>query len=498
MRNEPGAQPLAGIKVLDSSRVLAGPWCAMVLADLGAEVIKIEHPRRGDDTRDWGLRVGDTETTYFNSVNRSKRSICVDLQTQAGRRIARELAAQADVVVHNFKAGGAEKLGLGYDALAALNPRLVHCAISGYDRSGPEAGRPGYDLVVQGEAGLMALNGEAGRPPLKFGVAVADLFTGMYSAQAILAALYERHATGRGRRIEMALFDCGLMVTSYYGLEALLMGEDPPRYGNAHPSIVPYGVFDAADGPIVITVGNNPQFARFCDVIGRPELAADARFATNIARSANRAALLPEILRELGRRPRAARRACPTCAPARIRPPQRTAPAPASPSPARAQTARRGHIRAHPGTSRRIGARGRSGRIDCEAGYLRSADDPGRRPRAGAIVVHDAAPVRGCRDDADASRLSRRSPRFVGAWLRRGAESSTSARRRAVARRCGKRRSPGSAQTSACSGDGESRRAAAAIRRASARRLRPRWSDCRLARARRAFRAERRAGPRTA
>lgn len=239
-------------------------------------------------------------------MNRSKRSICVDLQTQAGRRIARELAAQADVVVHNFKAGGAEKLGLGYDALAALNPRLVHCAISGYDRSGPEAGRPGYDLVVQGEAGLMALNGEAGRPPLKFGVAVADLFTGMYSAQAILAALYERHATGRGRRIEMALFDCGLMVTSYYGLEALLMGEDPPRYGNAHPSIVPYGVFDAADGPIVITVGNNPQFARFCDVIGRPELAADARFATNIARSANRAALLPEILRELGRRPRAA------------------------------------------------------------------------------------------------------------------------------------------------------------------------------------------------
>ncbi|CAJ7036213.1 CAIB/BAIF family protein [Burkholderia pseudomallei] len=306
MRNEPGARPLAGIKVPRLLRVLAGPWCAMVLADLGAEVIKIEHPRRGDDTRDFFNDTATTETTYFNSVNRSKRSICVDLQTQAGRRIARELAAQADVVVHNFKAGGAEKLGLGYDALAALNPRLVHCAISGYDRSGPEAGRPGYDLVVQGEAGLMALNGEAGRPPLKFGVAVADLFTGMYSAQAILAALYERHATGRGRRIEMALFDCGLMVTSYYGLEALLMGEDPPRYGNAHPSIVPYGVFDAADGPIVITVGNNPQFARFCDVIGRPELAADARFATNIARSANRAALLPEILRELGRRPRAA------------------------------------------------------------------------------------------------------------------------------------------------------------------------------------------------
>ncbi|RQU44732.1 CoA transferase [Burkholderia cenocepacia] len=305
MTKEPRALPLAGVKVLDFSRVLAGPWCAMVLADFGAEVIKVEHPARGDDTRDWGLRIGDTETTYFNSVNRSKRSICVDLQTEAGQRIARELAAQADVLIHNFKFGGAEKLGLGYDALAELNPRLVHCAISGYDRSGPEAARPGYDLVVQGEAGLMALNGEAGQPPLKFGVAAVDLFTGMYSAQAILAALYERHATGRGRRIEMALFDCGLMITAYYGLDALLMGEDPPRYGNAHPSIVPYGVFDAADGPLVITVGNNTQFARFCDAIGRPDLAADERYKTNLGRSENRADLLPEIRRELARRSRA-------------------------------------------------------------------------------------------------------------------------------------------------------------------------------------------------
>ncbi|EGD05159.1 CAIB/BAIF family protein, partial [Burkholderia sp. TJI49] len=305
MTNEPRALPLAGVKVLDFSRVLAGPWCAMVLADFGAEVIKVEHPARGDDTRDWGLRIGDTETTYFNSVNRSKRSICVDLQTDAGRRLARELAAQADVLIHNFKFGGAEKLGLGYDALAALNPRLVHCAISGYDRSGAEAARPGYDLVVQGEAGLMALNGEADQPPLKFGVAAVDLFTGMYSAQAILAALVERETTGRGRRVEMALFDCGLMITAYYGLDALLTGEDPPRYGNAHPSIVPYGVFDAADGPLVITVGNNTQFARFCDVLERPDLAADARFVTNLGRSENRADLLPELRRELARRPRA-------------------------------------------------------------------------------------------------------------------------------------------------------------------------------------------------
>ncbi|MGV2287157.1 CaiB/BaiF CoA-transferase family protein [Trinickia sp. YCB016] len=303
--NNVHAQPLQGIRVLDFSRVLAGPWCAMVLGDFGADVIKIEQPGRGDDTRDWGLRVGATETTYFNSVNRNKRSICLDLQTTEGQRIARELVKESDVVVHNFKLGGAEKLGLGYEALREINPKLVYCAISGYDRTGPEAGRPGYDLVVQGETGLMAMNGEEHQPPLKFGVAAVDLFTGMYSAQAILAALYERTSTGRGRRIEMALFDCGLMITAYYGLEALLLEHDPPRYGNAHPSIVPYGVFDAADGPIVITVGNNAQFARFCEAIGRPDLASDERFKTNLGRSSNREALLPEILGELARRRRA-------------------------------------------------------------------------------------------------------------------------------------------------------------------------------------------------
>lgn len=297
--------PLAGVRVLDLSRILAGPWCGMVLADLGAEVIKVEHPGRGDDTRDWGLRVGATETAYFNSVNRNKRSVTLDLQTADGQEIARELAKKSDVVIQNFKFGGIDKLGLGYERLREERPGLIYCSISGYDRSGPEAARPGYDLVVQGEAGLMAINGEANQPPLKFGVAAVDLFTGMYSAQAILAALFERQKTGKGRHIEMALFDCGLMITAYYGLEALLMGEDPPRYGNAHPSIVPYGVFDAEDGPLVITVGNNSQFARFCsEVIARPDLAADERFKTNILRSANREALMPEIKRELGRRKR--------------------------------------------------------------------------------------------------------------------------------------------------------------------------------------------------
>ncbi|MEA9982277.1 CoA transferase, partial [Herbaspirillum sp. RTI4] len=305
MSDTPSLLPLSGIRVLDLSRVLAGPWCGMVLGDFGAEVIKVEHPERGDDTRDWGLRIGNTETAYFNSVNRNKRSICLDLQTPEGQQIAQDLAQQCDVVIHNFKFGGIDKLGLGYAQLSKDHPELIYCSITGYDTSGPEAARPGYDLVVQGESGLMAINGEAHQPPLKFGVAAVDLFTGMYSAQAILAALFERQRTGKGRHIEMALYDCGLMITSYYGLESLLLGQDVPRYGNAHPSIVPYGVFDAEDGPLVITVGNNSQFARFCcEVIERPDLAEDERFKNNIGRSANRAILMPELTREIGSRKR--------------------------------------------------------------------------------------------------------------------------------------------------------------------------------------------------
>ena len=297
--------PLDGVRVLDLSRVLAGPLCAQALGDLGAEVIKIEHPGRGDDTRDWGLRVGERNTAYFNSANRNKQSVGVDLQKPEGQRIVRELAARSDVLIQNFKFGGIERMGLGYEDLKALNPGLVYCSIAGYRSDGPEATRPGYDLVVQGEAGLMAINGEEGQGPLKFGVAAVDMFTGMYAAQAILAALYDRQRTGHGRHVEMALYDCGLMITAYYGMEALLLGEDPPKYGNAHPSIVPYGVFDAADGPLVITVGNNAQFQRFCtEVIERPDLAGDERFATNIGRASNRGALLPELRAELARRPR--------------------------------------------------------------------------------------------------------------------------------------------------------------------------------------------------
>jgi crotonobetainyl-CoA:carnitine CoA-transferase CaiB-like acyl-CoA transferase len=298
--------PLAGIRVLDLSRILAGPWCGQVLADLGAEVIKIEHPQRGDDTRDWGIRVGGRNTCYFNSVNRNKRSVGVDLADPEGLAIVRALAAKSDVLIQNFKTGGADRLGLGYAALSAENPGLVYCSIAGYGSDGPEAARPGYDLVIQGEAGLMALNGEPTQPPLKFGIAIVDLFTGQYAAQAVLAALVQRGRTGKGRHAELALFDSGMTVGAYYGLEALALGEDPPRYGNSHPSIVPYGVFEAADGPLVITVGNNAQFERFCrHVIERPELAGDERYRTNLQRTVHREALIAIIETELRARPRA-------------------------------------------------------------------------------------------------------------------------------------------------------------------------------------------------
>lgn len=297
--------PLQGVRVLDLSRVLAGPWCGMVLGDLGAEVIKIEHPRRGDDTRDWGARADQTRTAYFNSANRNKRSVGIDLQTPEGQALVLSLASRCDVVIQNFRFGGAEKLGLGYAQVRAVKPDVVYCSVSGYDRSGAEAARPGYDLVIQGESGLMAINGEHGQRPLKFGVAAVDLFTGMYAAQAVLAALFDRLRTGSGRHVELALYDCGLMISAYCGLEALLSERDPPRYGNSHPSIVPYGVFEAQDGPLVITVGNNAQFRRFClDVIERPDLAGDERYATNTGRTAHRQALLEQLVREIASRSR--------------------------------------------------------------------------------------------------------------------------------------------------------------------------------------------------
>ncbi|NYT62473.1 CoA transferase [Alcaligenaceae bacterium] len=299
--------PLDGVRVLDLSRVFAGPLCGQVLADFGAEVIKVERPGKGDDTRDWGIRVGKTETTYYNSMNRNKRSITLDLQSKEGVQIIYDMLPQFDVVVHNFKTGGAESLGLGYEKLKSIKPDLIYCAVAGYNSSGPEATRPGYDLVIQGEAGLMAINGEAEQPPLKFGVAVVDMMTGMFAAQAVLAALFRRSKTGQGRLIEMALYDCGVMVTGYYGLDALKLGHDPERYGNAHPSIMPYGMFEAADGPLIITVGNNAQFIKFCQqVIERPDIVENPRFATNVerAKSQNRvelASILADAIKAFSR-----------------------------------------------------------------------------------------------------------------------------------------------------------------------------------------------------
>lgn len=299
---DPDDLPLADVRVLDLSRVLAGPWCAQVLGDFGADVIKVEHPERGDDTRDWGVRTTPGNTSYFDSVNRNKRSIGIDLADPEGLELVKALARESDVLVQNFKTGGADRLGLGYDALSAENPGLIYCSVAGYASDGSEATRPGYDLVVQGESGVMALNGEQGGPPLKFGVAAVDLFTGQYAAQAVIAALYQRERTGKGRKIDLALFDSGVSLTSYYGLESLAQGFDSPRYGNAHPSIVPYGVFEAGDGPLVITVGNNGQYRRFCEqVLNRPDLCADPRFATNLDRSKNRAAFVPVLEAELAK-----------------------------------------------------------------------------------------------------------------------------------------------------------------------------------------------------
>ncbi len=299
-------QMLPGVRVLDLSRVFAGPLCGQVLGDLGADVIKVEHPGRGDDTRDWGIKIGDTETPYYNSVNRNKRSLTLDLKRPEARQILMDLARQSDVVLHNFKGGDAERMGIAYDDFLRVNPRIIYCHISGYDQHGPERQRPGYDLVVQGESGLMALNGEKDTPPLKFGVAVVDMFTGMYTAQLILAALFKRQTDDQPRKLEVALFDCGLLVSAYYGLEALQMGHEPEKYGNAHPSIVPYGMFEAADGRLIITVGNNAQYEKFCrHVVERPDLVDDARFATNIGRRENRAVLGPLLVQEIRRHPKA-------------------------------------------------------------------------------------------------------------------------------------------------------------------------------------------------
>ncbi|MCC6471342.1 MAG: CoA transferase [Alphaproteobacteria bacterium] len=306
MEETTGRPPLSGIRVLDLSRVLAGPWCTMTLGDLGADVIKLEPPGAGDDTRSWGKRIAGLESTYFLSANRNKRGIAVDLGKAEGALLARRLAERADVLVENFKLDGLRKFGLDYATVAALNPRLVYCSISGYGRTGPAAARAGYDAVIQGESGLMSITGQPDGPALKVGVALSDVMTGMYAVQAILAALIARQQTGRGQHIDLALLDCSMANLANVASSALLLDTVPKRYGNAHADIAPYQTFAAADGDIVVAVGNDGQYRKFCaEVIARPDLAADPRFATNPLRSQNRAALLPEIAAVMKAKPRA-------------------------------------------------------------------------------------------------------------------------------------------------------------------------------------------------
>jgi crotonobetainyl-CoA:carnitine CoA-transferase CaiB-like acyl-CoA transferase len=297
--------PLAGVKVLDLSRVLAGPYATMVLGDLGADVIKVEHPERGDDTRHWGppfAGEGEArESAYFLAVNRNKRSIGVDLKAPEGLERVKKLAAGADVVIENWRRGALEKLGLGYEALRATNHGLVYCSITGFG-PGPDEERPGYDFLVQARGGVMGITGQPGGEPTKVGVAISDIVCGLFASNAILAALHRRDATGEGSRIEVPLFESTLGWLANRGQEYLVNGEDKGLIGNAHPSIVPYQTFDASDKPLVVAVGNNTQFAELCKAVGRPELAADERFATNPDRVANREALISELQEEFGKR----------------------------------------------------------------------------------------------------------------------------------------------------------------------------------------------------
>ena len=297
--------------MLDLSRVLAGPWCTQTLADLGADVIKIERPGSGDDTRAWGppyLKDADgrdtTEAAYFLGANRNKRSLAVDLATREGQAIVRKLAGQVDVLVENFKVGDLARYGLDAQSLLAEHPGLVICSITGFGQTGPYADRAGYDYAVQGMGGLMSVTGERddlpGGGPQKVGVAVADLFTGMYASVAILAALRHRDATGQGQAVDMALLDTQVAMLANLGANFLATGAAPRRAGNAHQNIVPYQVFETSDGHMILAVGNDGQFAKFCEVAGRPELAADPRFARNADRVRHRAVLVP-LLEEIVR-----------------------------------------------------------------------------------------------------------------------------------------------------------------------------------------------------
>jgi crotonobetainyl-CoA:carnitine CoA-transferase CaiB-like acyl-CoA transferase len=305
--------PLDGLTVLDFTRVLAGPYCTMQLADLGARVIKIEQPERGDDTRAWGPPFVGGESAYFLSVNRNKESLALDLKHERARPIVAALLARADVLVENFRPGTIDRLGLDYHTVAARHPRLVYCSISGFGQTGPRSAEAGYDAMMQAEGGLMSITGAAGGPPFRLGVAIGDIATGMFAVQGILAALLARERLGRGQRVDIAMLDSVTALLSYQASSVFATGAAPVRMGNRHPSIAPYDTFAASDGELVLSVGNDDLFRRLARSLGRPELADDARFLTNADRVLNHDALrnelsallaswrLPDLLRELAR-----------------------------------------------------------------------------------------------------------------------------------------------------------------------------------------------------
>jgi crotonobetainyl-CoA:carnitine CoA-transferase CaiB-like acyl-CoA transferase len=293
--------PLAGVRVLELARVLAGPWAGQLLADLGAEVIKVERPGAGDDTRAWGPpfvrgQNGETlDSAYYHATNRGKRSVVADFETEEGQSLVRALAREADVLIENFKLGGLKPFALDYDSLQAINPRLVYCSITGFGQTGPYAPRPGYDFLIQAMGGIMHITGEPEREPMKIGVAFADVFTGLYAVIAVQAALMERERSGQGQHIDMSLLDVLVGVLANQALNYLVSGVSPKRMGNAHPNVVPYQVFPTADGHVVIAVGNDTQFLRLCDVLVLPELAADRRYQSNAGRVAARTELVASV-----------------------------------------------------------------------------------------------------------------------------------------------------------------------------------------------------------
>jgi crotonobetainyl-CoA:carnitine CoA-transferase CaiB-like acyl-CoA transferase len=287
--------PLDGLTVLDFSRVLAGPYCTMQLADLGARIVKIEQPGRGDDTRAWGPPFLGGESAYFLSINRNKESVALDLKQPRARAIVDALLARADVVVENFRPGTMERLGLGYEEVAPRHPQIVYCSISGFGQTGPRRIEAGYDAMMQAEAGLMSITGAADGPPFRLGVAIGDIATGLFAAQGILAALVARGRTGRGQRVDIAMLDAVTALLTYQASIAFATGETPRRMGNRHPSIAPYDTFETADGEFVLSVGNDDQFRRLANVLGRDDLGTDARFATNADRVRRYDALRTEL-----------------------------------------------------------------------------------------------------------------------------------------------------------------------------------------------------------